>query len=579
MTGETVQLAPVDRHFADFIHRIDRHACDEIWLAAALASHAVGRGHICLDMEAAAGSVVASGTGGPVLKVPPAGLWRNLLQACDTIGRPGDYTPLVLDDAGRLYLHRTWSYECRVAEGLLRRTATVAGDPAQLEAGLERYFPTTRGEDAPDLQREAARAALTRRLAVVSGGPGTGKTATVARILALLVELSATPPRMLLATPTGKAAMRLRHSILRAADGLQLSDRQRSTLPAEVRTIHRLLGMNPDTGRCRYNRDNPLECDLLVVDEASMIDLPLMARLLEALPDDARLILLGDRDQLASVEAGAVLADICAGPEGGDARPADIAVVHLTRSYRFAAASGIGQLSRLINEGDGDSALELLVSGRCTELSWRPLPGPAGLAGALGEAVSSGYGDYVASSTPARALEQFECFRILSPLRQGPWGVENLNRISAAALGLNPGGQNREYRLQPLVISGNNYELGLFNGDTGVLLDEPAGGRLSAWFSDGEGGVRRMSPLRLPPSEPAFALTIHKSQGSEFERVLLILPDQAPELLTRELVYTAITRARSRVEIWSGEEVFRTAVSRRITRSSGLAARLWGRGE
>ncbi len=602
--ADCVQLTPLDHHFAEFITRLDSAPGDALWLAAALVSAATGRGHVCLDLTTAVDSEVQPlRSGAHPLRPSSAEEWRTALAACTTIGRPGEYTPLVLDDAGRLYLHRSWEHERRVADGLLSRCVSEPVDGESLRTGLDRYFPPLTG--VPDWQRVAAAASLNRRFTVISGGPGTGKTSTVARILALVIEQAGEQEAALvLAAPTGKAAMRLRHSIMQAAGHLDLPDGLRQRFPDQVRTIHRLLGVMPGSASFRHNRDNPLCCDVLVVDEVSMVDLPLMARLLEALPDHARLILLGDRDQLASVEAGAVLADICdhgrhspfsarfratmetlCGPLPAETvAPADTlppppiadSVINLRTSYRFGADSGIGLLSRLINAGEGAAALDLLQSATHGDLAWRPLPATGGFDAAFTAAAREGYGAYAGTTTPEAALDALERFRVLSPHRAGVCGVANLNRLAEAALGLRrPEGQPW-CRLLPLMVTGNNYELELFNGDTAVLLDDPESGRLAAFFRDPEGGLRRLSPLRLPSCEPALALTVHKSQGSEFDRVLLILPEHISETFSRELLYTAVTRARSRVEIWGTEEVFLRAVGRRIERSSGLRDRLWG---
>lgn len=605
MRDETFRLGSLDHHFACFIERLDSAPCDELWLAAALASNAAGRGHVCIDLEQAAGGEVQPFLPAATpLRAPGAERWRAALAPCDTVGRPGDYTPLVLDGAGRLYLHRSWDHERRVAEGILSRLAPQAVDGERLRRGLDRYFPPT--ADTPDLQRVAAAAAVTRRFTVISGGPGTGKTSTVARILALLIELAGErEPAIALAAPTGKAALRLRQTLLEATQRLGLSAAVRERLPNRVETIHRLLGVVPGSASFRHNRANPLTCDALVVDEVSMVDLPLMARLLEALPETARIVLLGDRDQLASVEAGAVLADICdrgvrhpfsagfralaedlCGPLPAESEPAPTdnhlpladGIIHLTTSHRFGAESGIGSLSRLINAGDGAAALDLLRCGTHEDLAWRPLPPAGGFEAAFRGAALEGFGGYARAATPEAALAELERFRVLSPHREGGCGVMNLNRLAGDALGVRRGEGEPWPRLLPVMVTANSYELGLFNGDTAVLMDDPESGRRAAFFPDPEGGLRRLSPLRLPAWEPAFALTVHKCQGSEFERVLLILPERMSEALSRELLYTAVTRARRRVEIWGDGEVFRRAVERRIERSSGLRERLWGRG-
>ena len=306
-----------------------------------------------------------------------------------------------------------------------------------------------------------------------------------------------------------------------------------------------------------------------------MVDLPLMSRLLDALRGDARVILLGDRDQLASVEAGAVLADICAGGSPGPCIDADRpAIVHLTKSYRFSDESGIGRLSRLINAGDGDGALALLTSGLCPDVCWRPLPSTETFADAFTVAACEGYAPFARAAVPAEALEALDRFRVLAPHRGGRHGIDGLNRLVHSALSRPRPAVSSSSALKPVMITGNNYDLGLFNGDTGVLAGA-AGDGTEAFFPDPESGVRRISALRLPPHETAFALTVHKTQGSEFDDVLLILPDQMSEVLSRELLYTAVTRARKRVEIWGDEEVFRRGVERRIERSSGLRDRLW----
>ncbi|MDO9069720.1 MAG: exodeoxyribonuclease V subunit alpha [Deltaproteobacteria bacterium] len=570
---EPIQITSLDQYFADFIKRIDCNPCEELWLAAALASNAVSRGDTCFAMASASGKgVLSTDQTSHYLEPSEALQWRTALERCDTVGAPGDYTPLVLDSSGRLYLYRSWEYERQVAEGILKRNRRLPVDMEKIHSDLNHFFPAA--DIKEDLQREAALKALTRSFSVITGGPGTGKTATVARILALFIMQSGNiQPDIALAAPTGKAAMRLRQSIQLAAERLNLSPEVILCLPNEVSTVHRLLGVKTNGGGFIHNRNNRLPCDILVVDEASMVDLPLMAHLFEALRDDARVILLGDRDQLASVEAGAVLADICVSQDNAAARYSS--VTHLTRSYRFGHDSGIGELSRMINAGESDAAMGLLLSGGRDDLVWRSLPAGRSFEEAFSVSVRADYDRYLRADSPEKALSELESFRVLSPLRSGIYGVENLNKLCLTALGLRHNADEQYYSLMPVLVSGNNYELGLFNGDTGVVMEYKE--RLSVWFNGQDGGLRHLSPLRLPTHETGFAMTVHKSQGSEFDKLLLILPDRMSEGLSRELLYTAVTRARRQVEIWGREDVFRRTVERRTLRSSGLGDRLAGK--
>jgi exodeoxyribonuclease V alpha subunit len=316
------------------------------------------------------------------------------------------------------------------------------------------------------------------------------------------------------------------------------------------------------------------------VDEASMVDLALMAKLVAAVPKTSRLILLGDKDQLASVEAGNVLADICNTGAAAETATSPLrdCIVELKRNYRFAESGAIYRLSGAVNRGDATSAAKLLKQDGEAEVRWRTLPAPARLAVELQEHVLTGFRTCLAAEDPAAALAALQQFRILCAVRKGPYGVEQINSLAEEILaeaGLLTRG-SEWYPGRAVMITRNDYNLGLFNGDTGLILrDVEAAGETRAFFFSAEGKLRRFLPARLPIHESAFALTVHKSQGSEFERLLLILPEKDAPVLTRELLYTGITRARSRVEVWSNEEVFREAVARRAERTSGLREALW----
>lgn len=566
------QLSDLDVHFARLI--ADQGDSPPVVLAAALLSQLTSAGHVCLDLAALAEQAVLEG-----ISAPPLADWIAALQAHPACGDATAYTPLALD-VGRLYMRRYFDYETAVA------AAWRSGDKVRLSPSLQArvaaLFPApASGEDRQRDQRVAAIAALENRRVLISGGPGTGKTTTLASILALLVEqsqfdLPGNPGlfdpkpkalKILLAAPTGKAAARMQDAIREARGRLPVSDAVRAAMPETAQTLHRLLGARPQGGGMvwRHDADNPLDCDVLVVDEASMIDLALMARLLAALPPQARLILLGDRDQLASVDAGAVFADLCTA-----------GAATLNVSFRFGADSGIGQLAALLRNGDADAAMRLLRADP-DHLHWSP---EADRAGVVAHALQH-YADFIRQAGTApleRVFERFAAFRLLTPLRQGPLGVAALNaeiERGLVARGLIPP-RSHWYVGKPVMIAGNDYALRLFNGDIGICVSDPESAELRiAFAADSEqGGVRLLAPARLPAHETAWAMTVHKSQGSEFDAVALVLPEAQGDLVTRELVYTAVTRARHSAAIWASEAALRTACTRRIMRHSGLVARL-----
>jgi exodeoxyribonuclease V alpha subunit len=409
--------------------------------------------------------------------------------------------------------------------------------------------------------------------------------------------------RIALAAPTGKAAARLKESIRHMKNGLDCSSAIKDLIPEDVTTIHRLLGVRSGSVRFRHSEDNLLPHDVVIIDEASMVALPLMAKLVVALKNDARLILLGDRDQLASVEAGAVLGDICGSGRrdmyslgfagfvkrvAGEIVPAEAVVtangilsdslVVLQWNYRFGVDSSIGAVSRAVNAGEGKNAFAVLIDESSIGSKWRVVPKPDKLKKALSEKIAAEYGPYLAAGSPSEALKLFDTFRILCALRQGPYGVAGMNVLAEEIL-TEKGLIERHscwYSGRPVMITVNDYGLKLFNGDIGIVMPDPEhDGNLRVWFPAPEGGVRSVSPVCLPAHETVYAMTVHKSQGSEFERVLLLLPDHDSEALARELIYTGITRAKNEVEVWADEDIFVAAVSRRIDRTSGLDAALW----
>ncbi|MDY7068757.1 RecBCD enzyme subunit RecD [Pseudomonas extremaustralis] len=645
-------LRALDRSFTTFILEQDPQAQASVLLAAAMTSHQLGRGHSCLDLAA---TLQAPDF---VLSLPPegeegsqlpsqwlagldVGQWRQALSLSPMIeDRDGQHRfperPLVL--AGqRLYLRRYWNYERSVAESLGRRLSVDALTPVSLSGRLDALFPQVfevNGERCSDWQKIACALAARGNFSVITGGPGTGKTTSVVRLLGLLQTPAVDegkPLRIRLAAPTGKAAARLSESIGKAVRALPVSLQVREAIPTDVSTLHRLLGSRPDSRNFIHHRDKPLELDVLVVDEASMIDLEMMACLLEALPRQARLILLGDKDQLASVDAGSVLGDLCRNAEiggyseqttawlkahtgetisapglqiaEGPGDPLAQQTVMLRYSRRFDAEQGIGRLAKLVNEKNAADARALLDQ-QLPQLFNLKVRGEHDVA--LTDLIINGKGDapgyrhyleQLRDQRPARdsawdsdvwavwageVLTAFDEFRLLCALRRGPWGVEGLNQRVAAELRRCEllSGEQGWYEGRPVLVTRNDYSLNLMNGDIGIALWVPGPGaervlRVAFPRNDGSGGVRFVMPSRLVEVETVFAMTVHKSQGSEFNHTALVLPDALNPVLTKELLYTAITRARhwfSLVEASPG--VFEGAVSRNVQRTSGLALQL-----
>jgi len=680
-------LSPLDAHFACAIGRIAGEPRPEVLLAAALVSRHVSNGHVCLDLAQVTERDGLVDEGGERLDVtwPPLGQWLDALRSSPMVSSGTAPAPMVLDTAGRLYLRRYWAHQEGLAAAIRARAIQVdsAIDGAWLRRTLDRLFPRDSGvfdmpghrastgsaraersllskensahpepvegcgfdlstvpaaadKAEPDWQRVAALLAAQRRFCVISGGPGTGKTYTVVKILALLVEQQQarrpdTPLRVILVAPTGKAAARLAESIQRAKATLPCSAEVLRAIPEDAKTIHRCLGSKGGSSTdFRHNADNPLLADIVLVDEASMVDLALMRRLVAAVPPAARLILLGDKDQLASVEAGAVLGDICntGAPRSysrplvaeikessGDRLPLETSapattgiwdcMVQLRRSYRYGPHSGIGQLARAINDGDTAAALDILASDRYPDVSLVETSTGPNLSHALEASVIAGFDRYLRLHAPEEQLHAFEHFRVLCAHRRGPCGVEVVNRqiedILATAGRIQPEGQY--YIGRPIIVSRNDYQLNLFNGDVGLLLDAdgkkedsppnkgtvpgngPEGthpraeaGHRTAVFLGTGGTLRRLSPSRLPPHETVYAMSVHKSQGSEFDEVAVLLPPRPSPVISRELLYTAVTRARHRVTIHASREVVEHTITHRIDRASGLRDALWGEG-
>ncbi len=587
---EELPTRAIDTVFADFLCSKEGGNTDFLRKAATFASAAVGHGHICVDLaDIFCSSEVAAAA--------------DSLRSSKMVGQPGEYRPLILDNANRLYLHRYWKYESDLAKTLVSMASDLPDvDTDLLKDGIYRLFQKT--AESPNWQAIAAAAAIRSRFCVISGGPGTGKTTTVVKIIALLLEQAkGSRMRIGLGAPTGKAAARLKESIYRASKELEERTTVADSIPSDVATIQRLLGVIPDSCRFRHNADNPLPFEVIVIDEASMVPLALMAKLVEALAPGSRLILLGDRDQLASVEAGAVLGDICNTghgfgfssafqsfiaettgstiPEsfvGVDVPPLADSVVVLQKNYRFGEESGIGLVSVAINNDNVATVLNGMRDGTMGGVMLCETPPQGSLQKKLATLVVAGFSDYLQHENPDDVMLAFDRFRVLCALRQGLYGVEGINSLIETCLAdvgiIKP--DKQWYHGRPVMVTVNDYSLKLFNGDVGIALSDPESEiGLSVYFPSVNGEPRKYSPYRLPAHETVFAMTVHKSQGSEFERVLLLMPPFGHQILTREIIYTGLTRARTAVELWCSDEIITEACSRRIVRRSGLRDALW----
>lgn len=495
------------------------------------------------------------GSGSSCLKVIEA--QKDLLKQSGLVSDQPE-TPLVLVN-DLLYLQRYFVYESRLADQL----ADLAGqtDSQTVDEGLlDQFFGQ---ETEPDMQRQAARVALDRRLCIISGGPGTGKTTTILKVLALLQMANNRELNIALAAPTGKAAMRLMESVGSGLEYLAIEKELVEAIPQQALTLHRLLGTNRNSVQFRHNKENPLSYDVVVVDEASMVDLAMMSKLVDALKPGSRLILLGDKDQLASVESGAVLADLIASlPDN---------TVTLTKTYRFD--SNIKQFSDYIIQNNSEGAWALLKDQTCENVNL--------ITGSLEQLLKEKIEPYTKilrePKTEIEAIfKVFQKFQTLCAINNGPNGVENINRmveLHLSRMGFDSLSEEW-YHGRPVMVSSNDYSLGLYNGDVGICLKNKENGSLAVWFQKSDGGYRCYPPYRLPRCTTVFAMTIHKSQGSEFNEVLVVLPDEDARILSRELIYTGVTRAKGTVSMRCMQNVLALGLSRGVERISGLAEQL-----
>ncbi|MEI6125789.1 MAG: exodeoxyribonuclease V subunit alpha [Pseudomonadota bacterium] len=594
-------LNDIDIHFARLMCRLSGDpADDDLFLAAALASNVTNdEKHVCLDLTTLAGRpLLPLFTDMPAdlrqewagERLPDVDVWTKRLLSLPVVGSPGEYKPLILDLKNRLYLYRYWSYEQQLAADIKKRLALPAaasGDFGLVHEGFKKHAAGAEGLHC--WQKLAVAAALTHNVCIISGGPGTGKTFTVAAILQFLLEQNQ-HMNIKLCAPTGRAAARLQECLQKSLAGYD--DR----LHRSISTIHRLLGTSTGSPYFYHNKKNPLRADAVIVDEASMVPLALMAKLVAAVPAHSRIILLGDKDQLASVEAGSVLGDICEASaincfspafceryreltgeeiekkyQIANPNPLTDCAVELQHSFRFEASQGIGALSSAVNEGDAARCAALITHSASDTLKYKKLPLRQELERSLASAVQAWYEPMLAAKTVEEAYAYFTAFKILCSHRQGMYGAAAINTLVEKIFqdkGLIDIRQ-QFYKGRPVMITRNDYGLRLFNGDTGIIRENEHGDAVACFPGSG-GAFRCLAPARLPGHETAYAMTIHKAQGSEFDHVLIILPDTDSPLLTREIIYTGITRAKKQVVLWATQEVLASAVRRRIERTSGL---------
>jgi exodeoxyribonuclease V alpha subunit len=543
-------LRNVDHALALSLRHAREDSSDWLLAAVALASRALGNGHSRLPLARLVDlfAEIDASREAPVLPlldewlavlaVSPWVLSANVTEATTSAGR-SDFV-LVLEGEA-ISLRRYHDYECRLASALLQRA----------KAGS--------------------------RLQLLTGGPGTGKTTQVARLMvefsqSAAASTSSARPRIELAAPTGKAASRLsesvRESLAAQVDAGELDAAIASGLPTQASTLHRMLGWQRGGG-FRHDRDHPLPADLVVVDEASMVDLPMMCKLVEAVAPDALLVLVGDRDQLPSVETGDVLAALCEASEATGS-PLSSCRTHLTHSHRQGEDVDVPELARQVRDGDASRAMDGLAQGSFRGVSWRN-QGDHGLhEGLLAQALPA-YRSLLDAPDVASALQRAREFRILCAVREGPSGSATINALVSRALDPLRGGQGW-FRGRLLLVTENSYRQQLFNGDIGIAWPDEQG-EMRAWF-DTETGPRAWLPAAIPAHESAFAMTVHKAQGSEFGEVAFVLPERGARVISRELIYTGLTRCRRSVTLWATEAVLREGIARRAQRWSGLAERL-----
>lgn len=613
LAGYLGELEPSGVEFVRFLKRIEPGLSKEICALCYLCACAIEDSHTCLKLNPGFLKEYASEKG--LYKIFKKGFDFNSItlsldQFPAVLGISSDIRPMALEK-DNLYIQKYLFFEKSISQRLLELSKSPSRSITDTELRiLDKLFPVS--PISPNWQKLACLNALKKDLLVITGGPGTGKTRTIASIILLLSMSSAikgSDLRIALSAPTGKAASRLTESIQVVFEAIIPVLKKEKALAGIVEaiyegllaqraiTVHRLLGSGKRQGVFRYNSQNPLDFDVIIVDEVSMLDLPMMYHLIDALGEGSKLILVGDKDQLASVEAGNVLSDICKGTESfvyskeffemaraigepinkveGDQKVSDLrdSIITLCHNFRFKEGSGIYELSDAVNNGDFETAFDLLKRPDLKGIEFFDIK-DIKLSSFIEYQMRVFVQAVKKEKEPSSALGLLEEFKILCAIKEGPFGNKNLNQfVSNRFFGKNLFEHGLHHGL-PIIIRKNDYELGLFNGDIGITWKMEDG--LKVAFLQKDGGLRFLAPSRLPRFEPAWAVTVHVSQGSEFKRVLFILPREDSLIIGRELLYTAITRAREKITIIGAKEALRRAITQPTMRMSGLGMRLWG---
>ena len=582
---ETGIFSPFDIKFADIISSFAEHNTDILALTAAMLSWTTTvESNVCLNINEWIGKKVPGG----IIKCPNSvKLWRDALKNTPSVGCPGEVVPLILDQNDKIYLHKFWTYEKIIAEQLLKRSRIIL-KPHKKQ--IETFLQSLGKKHKIDDQDKAVIISLLKPLSIISGGPGTGKSTVTGKIVSILKSVpDKGSTRIIMTAPTGKAVARLTQMVSGFDKHCNI----------EAVTLHRLLEAD-NYGKVRKHHDNPIEADVLIIDEVSMVDIGLMAKLLDATQNIKRIIMLGDKSQLSSVEAGTVFGDICNSvtigqysknlsekinefievkdiishkEEHKNYPPLTDCIVELSKNYRFKTNSGIWKISTLIKNGDGIQAFEILkLNSVFTDISLLNISSSFSVSKKLKKITDSYFKPCLRIEQAEIALKKMSEFRILCAIRYGDQGVKKINQEIEKLLEINP--VNGWYHGRPIIISRNDYTIGLFTGDSGVALNDKKSGDLKVYFHSQTGEIRSFLPIQIPDHETAWAITTHKSQGSEYNHVIMILPLKFSQLLGRELLYTGITRAKDKSEIWAADDIFIETCNNKINRTSGLMDKL-----